>query len=756
MFAIKVGDLWFGMPTDGKVVFELNHSAFEEDVIPGSLTFPNNFPSTPTNDLIFKHARLIDTYSRVKSVDGQLYLLGEYFDRCKIVRLENTKNIYRCSVILNGINIDIQGKTLRDIDFSRHNKTFNLISDALDWMALCNDPNEIEQAVVWPLIKNEIVFDDIKDVSFINDYYDGILNRWNNPTSFAPFYSNSLLSDCKRYFTSPKIRIVSVLEALFNQFGYNVTGSFINDKEQRNLSFFSNKLFQLDSGKLMQASCSTYDAAYEGNPFFPWHFPKITSFNDPAGHDPMDQDYESTIGVFIDNTMDVQYPHDLLKVKVVDGTNYRVVIHAKMSQETTGVVAIGFFGVGLTLNGTGGAINGDVAYQITTGLTVTDETNTYTVSFDINIDEPAFTPNHFSSIALIPIIATGSAISIDSLTFQVVNLDYSGNDIIEPFKLAEFMPNISIEDFLKGVKQAFNLAFNFDWTTNSVSIDKCITSLESPIESIDDRIGDELPTRTADIKGYDFSWDFSKAEDKLIDNNFKAIKTEDFIGYYDTVYPDGADGKIFISRVNNKAFLISVAQDGSRTYTIYTDAFFNTTSGDASKKIVPPSFSPVLMSVAGGIHASLAPNIQTSMHFPRYDLNYNDFSAIRLSYYRGLVAKPFSASLVPVASSMNISNVAGEDPLGKYVLSWDQKLPNSIYNLWWKKWESFIRNTEKIRDIIYIDLPFIQNVFRKQKKLSNSVFVAGKLTFTISEAGIEEGEIELYRNNFQFDPEDGQ
>lgn len=735
---IKVGEDWMDFPADGQITFELNSSAFEDDIIPGNFSFPVDFPATPNNDKIYKHARLIDSYSKVRSVNGQFYCLGNFFDKCKAVRLESSKSVYRSSVILNGISIDIKGKSIKDIDFSIYNKSFSQIPELIDWLIECNNLSNGEQPVVWPIIENSTALSGVDNGSWIGHYLGKNINKWYDENTLLPYSGAVNDNNFPRIYISPMIRVISILERIFSLAGYKLNGSFILDPEQRDLCMYSNKLMLADYKAIVHASATNLTVT-----IFSYYFTPVVSI----GPDAMDQDYENRLDVWHDAAV-LSYPDDLPKIKVNSTDDVHIMVRMKATTPS-GTQSAGL-GVIITNPSTGAVID-----VLSTSTLVTEDLNEFTFYTLVTASEWA-TYGVPTEALVFPQVGVLGEIFIEKISIQVFQ-NAIVDDVIEDFKLNDFLPDIQIEDFLRSIKTAFNLNFNFDFKTQTISLDYSKLILEQPCESIDNRINDNIPTTTIDRTGYEFNWDFSDDTDLLLQENFKAIDPPKFIGRFPFYVPDPIEGKFLIIDNTNQILRGERNEIGDLVWTHYTDAFYSTKIGDGSKKITPVKMAPLMMRTAFNSNPALVPAISCQMNYARYNQIVDEYSYIRIAFYRGLQERQSSSNRVPVASTMRLPNSADPtDPFGKYRLIWDKELADSNYSLFWKKWISFIRNADKIRDRIQVDLPFIQRIFQTQKKFLNTILVASKLTFTVSGSQIKEAEIEMYRNNYQFDPEDGQ
>jgi hypothetical protein len=739
MFGIELDGEFLENPKDGELTFELNFGGFQESVIPGSFTFPSNFPSGEINDRLLKHGRRIDSAGKVVYYDGLLYVFNNVYDRCKVVRLETNEDVYRVSAIINGLSLDIKGKTLRDIVTTSENRSFDKISELLDFVNWCNDSNN-EHLFTFPRIQNEGAFDDqAEQIPYIANFYDGILNRFVEEGVIVPYiYFGDKEQFFKRYFLSPKIREVKLLELLFAQYGYLVNGSFINDAEARSSVMYSNRLIKADNKELIQVGCKSYSDAKTTGSWYNWPLLSIDS-------DPTNQDYNQALDVYVDNFEDAAYEDGLPKIKIDSSLNYHFGVKGTINAGTENVT----MKILVIEPATPSDIGGDVLNEFIFNIDVApDEDLDYIFyeQFNFGAALGATPPSEV-------IIAVGFKTNVDNADFSIQNfvvtimpdLAVEPDAEIEPINCAEFLPNTPIEDWLVGLKKQYNLNFQYSPFTRIVTIDYLDDCLKKPVESIDGRIGKKMPLKTSDnSKGFKIQYDFSSVTDSLTEENFKDLDPALFKGFErpsnkvpGEYYFDPSTGQVMKYGYN------------SIRWSFFSDAYYPLTVGDGENEIIISGRAPILLR-RDADNVTVQAAIKTPMHFPRFGMSADSFSDIRVSFFRGNCPSIDGSLMLPTASTMSIA-ADGETVIGESEMWLRTDRNNSIYQKYHKRWISFLKNAERLRDRIEIDVPFLQRIFDTQKKIRNSVFVAAKLIFTIKGDRIKEAEIEMYRNNYEYE-----
>jgi len=735
MFGIKIDGEFLDNPIDGEVTFELNFGGFTDTVIPGSVTYPNNFPASDKNNRLLKNAKVIDAASKLVYYDAELYLFDNFYDKCKVVRLNTRKDLYRLSVVINNLTIDIQGKTLRDIDCSSQNRTFSKISQLIDFMNWCNASGN-EHLFVFPRIQNTSAFEDIADSApYLKNFYDGIINRYVDGPIIVPYvYFADKEAEFKRYFFAPKIREIKLLELLFAQYGYRLSGSFINDQEARSLSMYSNRLIKADQKELIQVGCKAYSGDMPALP--PYHFPVLTLDSDPTN-----QDYNGALGTFI-------VPNDgfilgnIPNIKVKSDLNYHLGIKGKFTSDSETVT------IWLTVRDplTVGTIDPVFNEFFFTIDVASNEELDYIFYQAINFGA-ALGPTPPDDLVLtfgFSNVTAGNDISIEDLIITLNPiLEDEPEAEIETLDCAQFLPNKSIDEWLLGLKTNFNLNVQWNPFSRTVTIDYLEDALKKPVENIDHRIGDDFPLKTPEeINGYKIRYDFDSLTDQLLDENFKDLDPVQFKGFEQPT--ERSTGAYYFDPANGQVRKFGF---NSIRWSFYSDAYYPLTIGGGEKEIVISGRAPILMR-ADSDNVTFQASVKTPMHFPRFGMSADAFSDVRIGYYRGYTPSSDGSLLLPTSTPLSIA-ADGETVIGFSELWLIKERENSIYNLFFRRWFSMIKNAEQLRDVIMIDMPFIQNIFSTQKQIQNTIFIVGKLIFTVKNGAIKEAEIELYRNNFE-------
>lgn len=736
MFGININGEFLDFPEDGKLTFELNLGSFDDQVIPGSIAFPANFPSTPKNNRIFSHVKEIAIVGKRRFYEGVFWAFGAPYDRCKLMRLESDKDVYRFSVILNGVSIDIKEKTLRQIDTSSVLKSFDKISELIAYMNLCNEEDSSEP-VYFPRIRNDIAFQDIEENSFIGNYYDGVLNRYTSQTTLTPYAKVENHDDFfPRYFISPKVKEVALLKMLFAQYGYSVGGTFINDPEFSQLGIISDRIMRAEKSELIQVS----DAEYSESLYNGWHIPRLGFDN------PMDADHLELVEVGYNHVINSQFPSGILKIKLDTSKTYRVSFRANAFIDSYSIKLNYWFiqqdGINPTF--------GEVAYQVPVDIVIVP-------NFDMVIEDSRTIDfsSGFSGIddevwlivALKSNFGADPSFSLENCVLQVIEIPDDELDAqIEDLDISGFVPDTKIEDWLTGLKTNFNLRFFFNPWTKEITINHKVDDLVRDVEVIDHRIGDQIPLKANEANLISLiGYDWERLDDEFIEGRILDI-SPDQVGTYEL---GGAInvGQYEVSPITG----LTRYRYGGPLFGGYRNSGYYLQPlqlDDVGKDVLMFGRAPILTEI-DATEGALQPVWSRKMRYSRYGIDNDNFTDCRFSFNRGQAPNASALKFHPTASILarSANNVA----LGTRELWFNAGRTGSIYSTLFKRWISFLRTTERLRDKIQVDRTFLERFFSKQMKLRNTVFLPDRLTFTITTSGIEEAEIEMYKNNFEYE-----
>lgn len=752
MNGVRIGNEFLDPPVNEEITVELNLGLFDEEVIPGSLTFPNNFPATDRNNRIFGQSHRIDVAPKIEAMDGVFYIAGNPIDSCKVIRLESSKDVHRVSIILNGIAMDLKGKKLSDVDTSQFDQEFTTIPELIDWMYQCNKLGS-EDLFVWPRMRNGKAFEDVEHPGHMDSHFDGILNRWSDVNLISPYAKNDTIdTHFPRYFFSPKIRELKLLKLLFEQYGYSVTGTFFQQPEQQELSFYTNRLLLCDRRDIVQISQLSYNADFyieTTSLVFPDYTLPLISVHFPSpelGQTALDQDYNDAVGVYVDNPFgSMSFPDSLFKIKLSSAKHYKAAVKGTILTSSI-VPAANFFLVAEAGTADEGKIIGMYPVSITG---VTAEVDSY-FECVVDLDLPA-APSVWDLTANVYLICgistpADNATQISNYILEVAEVIEGDAEMeIETISASKFLPDISIDDWLIGLKSNFNLRFAFNPFTKEVTIDYRTKALTAPVWVIDRHIGNDVPFKTLTRKtGYAYSYSYDSAPGGYGDNKVSALTRSQIAGYAaDDTYPGM---RLFASPIDGLIYR-HVSQSSSQGQYFLGPQV----TGDGSTSIEISGRIPMLMEVYG-LKRILQPFIEMSMRAERYEQYPSPLEYIFMTYYRGMIFNESGTDQYPTASSLATAP-DGETSIGDIELWFAIDRPKSVYNLCFRRWQSFERFTERLRDSIRVDYGLIQKFYTHQLQVLNTVFVPDKLLFTLTESGIGSAEIEMYRNNYEYGQE---
>jgi hypothetical protein len=167
---------------------------------------------------------------------------------------------------------------------------------------------------------------------------------------------------------------------------------------------------------------------------------------------------------------------------------------------------------------------------------------------------------------------------------------------------------------------------------------------------------------------------------------------------------------------------------------------------DAGKETLETSFSP-LYAFRG--EDSLQPSRQWEVpqvrlkgNTPTFEVGVLNKSGTRLMFYRGL--RPGSNGALYPMGSAGTRDFTGAST-GNYSLQWDGI--DGLYNVWWKPYLEFLRNTRPVEREVQLSLGDILSLdYKRNWVIDYNKFFFKKITLTVSQkTGIKAAKVSLLK-----------
>ena len=104
------------LESDGSISLQLNTPLIQEGEILGDRTYAFKLPFCPTNDKILSHARHLRISNRKTLFYAEHRFAGTYMSKGDLI-IEEVNDGYTCNYIIGGLASELNGKSLKDVDY---------------------------------------------------------------------------------------------------------------------------------------------------------------------------------------------------------------------------------------------------------------------------------------------------------------------------------------------------------------------------------------------------------------------------------------------------------------------------------------------------------------------------------------------------------------------------------------------------------------------------------------------------------------
>lgn len=351
---------------------------------------------------------------------------------------------------------------------------------------------------------------------------------------------------------------------------------------------------------------------------------------------------------------------------------------------------------------------------------------------------------------------TGSWLRDPELSTLVVNSvkaevpghhqDGLGNFLLD---LPAFMPDMTIAEFLIGLRKAFCMFVFFDSRAKTVEL----TTMKDVLNSSEREEWTDKANPAYEISDEDqdtYRWKFTMDNnDKLMEDAVMDLRGSLHLADVadDSLLPPG-DEPGAVRFVQDDYYFWSMNRDG----TVWHRAslpFYDEGDSAATQTVEIP-FSPVAtwrgvdtiptdyawITPPAILKFWKLPNVEQAGNFVWNAVHTADFAA-RLLFYRGMV-EDSNGDLYPFGTSDNYDWAANR--IGEYSLMWQGE--DGLVNRFWKEWITFAQATRRVRRRVNLGLGDLLGLDLKVRKRIDGVdYFVEKMTVQISMTGIEPADI---------------
>jgi hypothetical protein len=312
--------------------------------------------------------------------------------------------------------------------------------------------------------------------------------------------------------------------------------------------------------------------------------------------------------------------------------------------------------------------------------------------------------------------------------------------------LKNHVPDISIADFIKAVKNFFNLGIFVNDTNKSIEF----TPLEEIIKTTD---ADDWTSLT-EQKGKEIDFNNgggvtlkipdnlnSDIEDRAIP--FSGIVKEPVVSIAAlSALTDQKNTDIRLVTDLDQYYQCTELTDGTLVWNFFSENYYSYVIGDG-KTEVPISIGTLIMEEVTDFSQDLLVPVMDGLGSSNFfDTGINKAPFTFLNWLGMQYGKPILGHVYPMASS-SYKTMAGT-PFGGLSLKPFDGTGKDIYTKYYKNWLNFLNKTRPVTRIVNLDLNTLMNPnMNKKKRIDNVEFMISKITVSITMQGIKPATVYL-------------
>lgn len=721
-----------------RVTFELENTAFSDDLIFSGFSIPGEAPVCPINNRIFKYGYHLNVKEKVKQFPCEFFFQNQSIYYGTLNLLETSRTSYRWNISISGISAELLDKKLADLDYG---DDLNLGADTEAILATINGMANTfypEANICFPQTYNRDFWGEFQTSSSVNPDHWGYLNLYQPSLAryYRPYIIQAPAQDNITSF-SPWISVMFILTKIFENAGWGVSGTFMADENMQQLMLYSGR--SLDR---------TVEVGF------------VQAKSSPTVIQTL---YPKDEWQIIDMTVEIQDPENRFS-----SSQYLV----PFPHVGSGINEIGFFEINITWRAGFVTIDGvQVTTEIYIGILFEGEDPaTDVILLDHYPPQGYVTTTEQNSVfsKWLPVSRAGQKFNLCMKYLQDDGTDNPGVIIINDYQVkavslssvnllqqnvhyAHFVPDMTVRDFLAETKDTFNMSFTPDLFKKKVVINyfdpvfsrKPISLTAKTLNDFNSTFG--LKTRYL----FNYKWG---SDDGLENDNFK--KPDEYLwgGEYNSeadIPPADVPNKVVYVRNANR-YLFSVKLPGNTiVWKFFSDRFYDYPVGAGETVEYIPELRPVFMSDAGAVDGPLSnktfrlqPYLNAKGNSPCYGLGTQNKQPLKMAFWRGLQPDrngnnyPFATPYTYLDDGTSLWPVS---------LRWDE--PGvGLFDKFWIKRVTLLQDSELVEWDALLTLSEVSTFdITGLYSIEDVYYVIKKMRITFGEFGLDPVELETYR-----------
>ncbi len=721
-----------------RVTFEIENSIFSDDIIFSGFSIPGEAPVCEENNRILAYGYKLNIREKVKQYPCEFYFKGlsVFFGTFNL--LETSKKSYRWNISISGLSAELLDKKLTDLDYGDPyllGDTTIAIYEKLETMAGQFYP---DIPICFPQTENTLFYESYQDQNSANADFKGYLNAWK--TSTQKYWKNHIIQapaqDNIQAFV-PWVFTQFILKRIFSTAGWSVTGTFVNDPELSQHILYSGRALDktTDVGFFRGKTPGINMTPQTLFPENTWHNINVEEVEDP--------DNRFSLGKY-----ETPFPHAGSGVNEIGYFEFLFEFRARFA--TPGNVLVPtelWFGL---------VFDSDPPGSETIIENIPQDTydgTEYRIAIKSRWFPVSRAGEKFKLLVRYlqpPGTDVGGNISFKEIQIKAVSLS-SFNLIENEVDIRKFVPDLSVRDFIKNLRDNFALTFTPKLATKEIIIDYFQPKLTAMPNNITAKALYEYNSTLRENEQYEFSfaWDDTDQTEK---DNFRTSESYQYIGEYpsENLLPPAATPNKFALVLNQNRFFVTVRNPVTQliSWQYFSDNFKPLQIGDGKLVEIKPQMRPVFMTgkvtdVQESFRSNfIKPLIKAKGNSPCFGLGIENPQPLKMAFWRGLQLS-FADQLYPMASPYRFLDDGSEEY--NVSLTWHE--PNfGLFDRHWKQIAYAFSNTEIVEMDAMLNTAEISGFDITQIQLVEDVYLAIKaMRITFGTDRMEPTEFEMYR-----------
>jgi hypothetical protein len=721
-----------------RVTFEIENSIFSDDVIFTGFSIPGEAPVCEINNRILSFGYKLNLKEKIKQYPCEFYFKGltVFFGTFNL--LETSRKSYRWNISISGLSAELLDKKLSELDYG---KDFFLGETTEDIYATLNDmANQFypKIPICFPVTENTLFYGSYQDQNSANPDFKGYLNAWKSNSQ--EYWQNNIIQastqDNIQSFV-PWVFTQFILRRIFATAGWSVTGTFVNDPELSQHVIYSGRA--LDRTREIG--------------FFRGKTPGInmtpqTLYPKDTWHTINVQELEDSDNRFDLGKYEVPFPHGGSGINQIGYFEFLFDFKARFA--TPGQIFVTtelWFGI---------LFDGDPVSSTETVENVLPDSYDGT-EYRIAVKSkwlPVSRAGEKFRLMVKYSQAQGTDVA-GSLTLkdiQIKAVSLSSLNLLEPsVAINRFVPDITVRDFIKNLRDVFALTFTPKLATKEVVVDYYQPKLTALPNNLTHKALYEYNSTIEGSTEYIFSFAWGD-NDETEKDNFKTTESYLYLGTFSTendLPPAFAPNKVALV-LNQNRFFITVKNPTTQliAWRYFSDNFQPLRTGEGEAKEIKPALRPVFMigkstDVQESFRVSyIKPIIKTKGNSPCYGLGLENGQPLKMAFWRGL--QPMETKkYYPMATPYRYLNDG--QAIFDMSLTWDE--PNyGLFDRHWKQIVNALKNTEMVEMDAMLDTAEISEFDITRTQLVEDVYLAIKrMRITFGTDQTKPTEFEMYK-----------